>query len=66
MTYTPTSIKFLRLHEVMARTGLSRSQIYKLISEGQFPAQVKLGCRSVAWIEADVIGWMHGRVARAA
>jgi len=66
MAHLPTNIKFLRLRAVMAVTGLSRSQIYKLIGEGKFPVQVKLASKSVAWVEADIVHWMHGRIAAAA
>ena len=33
----------IKLNEVKARTGLSRSSIYAYIDKGIFPAQVKLG-----------------------
>jgi prophage regulatory protein len=47
-------VKFLKLPEVIARTGKSRSSIYAAIKEGYFPKQVKLGPRAVGWIEAEV------------
>ena len=50
MAYT----KLIRLPEVIARTGKSRSGIYQGIKEGTFPKQVKLGPRAVGWIEAEV------------
>lgn len=50
MAYT----KLIRLPEVMARTGKSRSGIYQGIKEGTFPKQVKLSLRAVAWIETEI------------
>lgn len=57
------ALAFLRLREVRARTGLSRSTIYALIKEGKFPAQVLLGGgRAVGWIEREIIDWHIGQI----
>ena len=55
--------RFLRLPEVMARTGLSRSTIYVRLAEGRFPRPVALGGRAVGWIEAEVDEWVRERIA---
>jgi prophage regulatory protein len=52
----------LKLKEVQKITGLSRSSIYSYIDKGIFPAQVKLGERSVAWVEEEITGWLKGRI----
>lgn len=52
----------LRLPQVQARTGLGRSTIYLKISQGQFPAPVKLGARAVAWPESEVTRWIRSRI----
>ena len=52
----------LKLNDVKKMTGLSRSSIYAYINKGDFPAQVKLGERSVAWVEQEVIAWIDGRI----
>jgi prophage regulatory protein len=49
----------LRLPEVKARTGLSRSTIYLRVSEGTFPEPIKLGDRAVGWVEAEVEEWLR-------
>lgn len=54
--------KFLRLPQVLDRTGLSRSTLYLRISEGTFPKQVSLGSRSVAWVESAVENWISRRI----
>ncbi len=46
--------KFLKLPEVQARTGKSRSTIYQGVSDGTFPRPIKLGLRAVGWIEAEI------------
>ncbi len=53
---------FLRLPQVVARTGLSRSTIYARIAAGTFPRQIPLGERSSAWISSEVDQWINERV----
>ncbi len=60
-TNPPT--RFLRLPEVMERTGLSRSTIYVRVAAGCFPRPVALGGRAVGWIEAEVEEWVEERIA---
>ena len=55
-------VRFLRLPEVLARTGLSRSTIYVRLDQGRFPRPVSLGGRAVGWIEAEVDEWIRGRI----
>lgn len=57
------SPRILRLEAVLDKTGLSRSLIYQLVSEGNFPCQIRLGLRSVGWIEAEVDDWINARIA---
>ena len=52
----------LRLPEVKARTGLSRSTIYLRIAEGKFPPPINLGERSVGWVEAEIDAWIAKRI----
>ena len=42
---TRGQVRFLRLPEVLARTGLSRSTIYVRLDQGRFPRPVSLGAR---------------------
>ena len=53
----------LRLQQVQALTGLSRSTLYKLISERNFPASIALAGRAVAWDSQAVDAWIESRIA---
>ncbi|HGF5258543.1 TPA: AlpA family transcriptional regulator [Vibrio parahaemolyticus] len=52
-------MRFLKLKEVMEKTALSRSTIYRKMSEDVFPKSVNLGDRAVAWVESEVDDWME-------
>lgn len=52
-------MRFLKLKEVMDKTALSRSAIYRKMSDGDFPQTVSLGDRAVAWLESEVDEWME-------
>ena len=54
--------RFIRLKEVIERTGYQRSNIYLLMNQGQFPKSVSLGGRAVAWLESEVDTWIQERV----
>lgn len=51
----------LRRPQVEALTGLSRSTLYLFIQKSNFPAPVRLGARSVAWRESEVLQWIADR-----
>lgn len=53
--------RILRLPDVKARTGLSRSSIYAYIKDGKFPHHISLGERSVGWYESEVDAWVASR-----
>ena len=54
--------KLLRLPEVKATTGLSKSTIYARISEGNFPKQISLGPRLVVWVDSDIQEWIGHQI----
>ena len=54
--------RIVRLNEVKAMTGLSRSTIYAQIAKGNFPKQVQLtGARSIGWYEHAIEQWLASR-----
>ena len=64
--------RFIRLNEVLSRTGFGRTSIYRKMEDGSFPRSVKLGgpleapnvfdSRAVAWIEDEVDQWIESRI----
>jgi prophage regulatory protein len=50
--------RIIRLKTVLARTGLSRSTIYRKITEGTFPPQLKISTNSAGWRESDINRWV--------
>lgn len=55
---TPNT-KLIRLPAVIERTGFSRSWIYELINQKQFPQPIKIGSRAVAFIESEIDQWIE-------
>jgi prophage regulatory protein len=51
--------KFLRLPAVIEKTGRARASIYRMISEGSFPRQEKIGLRAVGWRLSEITRWMN-------
>ncbi|MGJ7218015.1 helix-turn-helix transcriptional regulator [Morganella morganii] len=45
------------------RTGYCKQWIYKLIKENKFPKQVKIGSRSVAFVESEIDTWIANKIA---
>ena len=54
-----TNQSLIRLPEVLKRTGFGKAWVYRLISEGRFPAPVKIGVRAVAFVESEVDEWIQ-------
>ena len=50
--------RIIRFNTVRARTGLSRSTIYRKITEGTFPAQLKISTNGAGWRESDINRWI--------
>lgn len=53
--------QFLSLEGVKAKTTLGKSCIYKKMSDGSFPKNVKISARKVAWREEDILAWMNNQ-----
>jgi prophage regulatory protein len=54
----PEPDRIVRLKTVLARTGLSRSTIYRKITEGTFPAQLKISSNGTGWHESEINRWI--------
>ena len=49
----------IKLPEVKELTTFSSATIYRLISEGEFPKQIKLAERSSAWLLEEIYSWLE-------
>lgn len=59
-----TEIRLLKLKDVLQIFPVSKSTWYQGISEGRYPAGVKLSPRSVAWRKADIDALVRSLPAR--
>ena len=59
--------RLLRVGDVSHLVGLSRSRIYALVSEGLFPAPIRLNAAversATAWVEGEIQAWIEERIA---
>ncbi len=51
----------LRMPEVLARTGLSRTTLWRRMRAGTFPAATSLGENSIGWPEHVIKEWIESR-----
>ena len=63
---TRSTGQLLRLPSVEAKTGLSKSEIYRRIKLGTFPQPIKLGARAVAWPMAALDAWVNSLIQQGA
>ena len=54
----PEPDRIIRLKTVINRSGLSRSTVYRKISESTFPPKVKLSLNGVGWRESELNRWI--------
>lgn len=63
MSKTPEfAMRVLKLKDVVERTGLGKTSIYKLINLKIFPRSINLGLRSVGWIESEIEDWIKEKI----
>lgn len=55
--------RFLRLRDVLNRTGLSEEDVEWRLRVGRFPRSVRVGPRSPRWIEDEIDSWSDSREA---
>lgn len=62
--FSPPPLKALRGFDVYgpgSKTGLSRSEIYRMIGRGEFPPGFLVARNSRAWFEHEVDHWLMER-----
>ncbi|MBI2786151.1 MAG: AlpA family transcriptional regulator [Legionella longbeachae] len=56
------SPRVLRLPDVQLKTGKPCSSIYWMMANNTFPTSIKLGKRSVGWLESEIDQWIEERI----
>ena len=56
--------QMLRPPEVMTRTGLSRTTIWRKVRDGTFPPPVEIGVNSIGWPATEISAWLDSRPRR--
>ncbi|QDX27364.1 AlpA family phage regulatory protein [Sphingomonas suaedae] len=51
--------RILRINTVLARTGLSRSTMYRKMESGTFPGNIQISTRCVGWRESAINAWLR-------
>ncbi len=59
--FSVRGLRILRVREVVARTGLSRSTLWRLEQKGHFPARRQISAGAVGWLESDVENFLASR-----
>lgn len=59
--------RFLRIREVMEKTGLARTTIYEQMAAGRFPKPIPLteSRFAVAWLQSEIEAWQQARIENA-
>lgn len=55
-------MRVLKLKDVLSKTGLGKTSLYKLVSLSEFPKPISLGLRSVGWLESEVEAWIQEKI----
>ena len=55
-------MNFIRIKDVMKKTGLARSTIWLWVKEGKLPKPIKLSERVTVWKESDIDAWMESKI----
>ena len=53
--------RILRAREVMHKTGLSQTTIWRRERDGIFPRRRSLGNHAIGWLESEVDDWLQTR-----
>jgi prophage regulatory protein len=51
--------QIIRRKDIEKRLKISRSSIYAMMSQGEFPKPVRLGRRAVGWKSTDIEKWLQ-------
>lgn len=51
--------KLLRINELAAILGVSRTTVYRWSERSDFPKKKQIGPNSVRWLQSDVENWIQ-------
>ena len=51
--------QIFRRKDLEERLKLSRSSIYAMMAEGEFPKPIRLGRRALGWLSDDIEKWLQ-------
>lgn len=54
--------RFIRLNEVIKKTGLSKGTIYKYMKDESFPSNIPISDKVVVWLESEVDQWINSKI----
>ncbi len=54
-------VEFITIKDVVRMTSLSKPVLYRMIQRNEFPRQVPLSPRRVAWMRSEVEAWAKSR-----
>ncbi|MDA5479708.1 AlpA family phage regulatory protein [Yersinia intermedia] len=57
----PNHLKLIKIQEVLNRCAISRSTLFRLLSDKRFPVPVLLSKRAVAFYEHEIDKWILER-----
>ncbi len=55
--------RILVMKQLRERVPFTPTHIYRLIQQGEFPKQVRIGANRVGWLESEITAWLSERVA---
>lgn len=56
--------KIIRMNQLVKILGISRSSIHRLQTQGDFVPKIRIGTRSVGYLESALTEWVKNREAR--
>jgi prophage regulatory protein len=59
----PLPVYFMKIKDVLARTGLKVDNLYLQIRLGNFPKPVKVTTQSSVWVSTEIDKWMTKKIA---
>lgn len=55
--------RLIDFKEALSRTRTKKSWAYELIKQNRFPKPIKIGSRSIAFVESEIDAWIDARIA---